>query len=115
MKNRGHLWRQSFSWAPQTSDLAEVREMEPGERTGTTITFYASPEIFETTVYSLETITNRLREMAAPQQTAEIVVRDERERSEHILESAQDDGPLAPVTQMRSPRARAGRWATLQV
>ena len=96
VKNRGHLWRQSFSLGTPDGDLAEVREMEPGERTGTTITFYASPEIFETTVYSLETITNRLREMAFLNKGIEIVVRDERKQSEHILESAQDDGPLNP-------------------
>ena len=96
VKNRGHLWRQSFSLGTPDGDLAEVREMEPGERTGTTITFYASPEIFETTVYSLETITNRLREMAFLNKGIEIVVRDERKQSEHILESAQDDGPVNP-------------------
>ena len=96
VKNRGHLWRQSFSLGTPDGDLAEVREMEPGERTGTTITFYASPEIFDTTVYSLETITNRLREMAFLNKGIEIVVRDERKQSEHILESAQDDGPVNP-------------------
>ena len=36
--------------------------MEPGERTGTTITYWASEDIFETTTYSLETITTRFRE-----------------------------------------------------
>ena len=96
VKNRDHLWRQTFSLGVPDGDLAEVRPMEAGERTGTTITFYASPEIFETTVYSLETITNRLREMAFLNKGLEIVIRDERKQSEHILESAQDDGPVDP-------------------
>ena len=52
--------------------------MEPGERTGTTITYYASTEIFETTTYSLETITARIREYAFLNKGLEIVVRDER-------------------------------------
>ena len=42
--------------------------MEPGEGTGTTITYYASDDIFETTTYSLETITTRIREIRLPQQ-----------------------------------------------
>jgi DNA gyrase subunit B len=94
VKNRDHLWRQSFSLGVPDGDLEEVRQMEPGERRGTTITFYPSPEIFETTVFSLETITNRLREMAFLNKGLEIVIRDERKQSEHILESAQDDGPV---------------------
>ncbi|HNJ79258.1 MAG TPA: ATP-binding protein, partial [Marmoricola sp.] len=96
VKNRGHLWRQSFSLGVPDGDLEEVREMEEGERRGTTITFYASPDIFETTTYSLETITNRLREMAFLNKGLEIVIHDERKQSEHILESAQDDGPVDP-------------------
>ena len=35
-----------------------------GEETGTTVTYWASSEIFETTTYSLETITTRFREYA---------------------------------------------------
>ena len=51
-----------------TATLEQVRAMEPGERTGTTVTYWASEDIFETTTYSLETITNRFREIRLPQQ-----------------------------------------------
>ena len=37
---------------------------EPSEETGTTVTFYASPDIFETTNYSYDTLAARFREMA---------------------------------------------------
>src|SRR5438876_3629091 len=49
VKNRGHLWRQSFSLGTPDGPLEQVRAMEPGERTGTTVTYWASSDIFETT------------------------------------------------------------------
>src|SRR5688500_6626916 len=64
VRNRGHLWRQTFSLGVPDAELQQVRPMEPGERTGTTVTWWASKDIFETTTYNLETITNRIREMA---------------------------------------------------
>src|SRR4029078_10198257 len=64
VKNRGHLWRQTFSVGVPDGELEDVRELEPGERTGTTVTYWASPDVFETTTYSLETITARMREYA---------------------------------------------------
>lgn len=91
VKNRGHLWRQTFTVGVPDADLAPVRPMEPGERTGTTITYYASEDIFETTTYNLETVTNRIREMAFLNKGLEIIVRDERpvaEGLEDILDDA---------------------------
>jgi len=90
VKNRGHLWRQTFSVGVPDADLAEVRPMEPGESTGTTITYYASDDIFETTTYNLETVTNRIREMAFLNKGLEIIVRDERPAVEG-LEDILDD------------------------
>ena len=48
VRNRGHLWRQTFSVGVPDGPLQQVRPMEPGESTGTTVTYYASPDIFET-------------------------------------------------------------------
>ena len=64
--------------------------MEPGESTGTTITYYASPDIFETTTYSLETITARIREYAFLNKGLEIVVRDERPAADDLVDAVQD-------------------------
>jgi DNA gyrase subunit B len=91
VKNRGHLWRQTFSIGVPDGGLEEVRAMEPGERTGTTVTFWASPDVFETTTYSLETITARIREYAFLNKGLEIVVRDERPEGAEVLEAVQDD------------------------
>lgn len=91
VKNRGHLWRQSFQLGVPDADLEQIRPMEPGERTGTTVTWYASEEIFESTHYNLETITSRLREMAFLNKGVEFVVRDEREDAEARVDAVQDD------------------------
>ena len=91
VKNRGCLWEQSFQLGVPDADLFEVRKLEPGEGTGTTVTYYASDEIFETTTYSLETITQRIREMAFLNKGLEIVVRDERPSAEDVADAVADD------------------------
>ncbi len=91
VKNRGHVWRQSFQLGAPDADLEQIRAMEPGERTGTTVTWYASEDIFESTHYNLETITSRLREMAFLNKGVEFVVRDEREDAEARVDAVQDD------------------------
>ena len=91
VKNRGHLWRQSFQLGVPDADLEQIRPMEPGERTGTTVTWYASEDIFESTHYNLETITSRLREMAFLNKGVEFVVRDEREDAEARVDAIEDE------------------------
>ncbi len=90
VKNRGHLWRQSFTLGDPDGPLEQVRELEDGEGTGTTVSWFASPDIFETTVYNLETITTRVREMAFLNKGLEIVVRDERESALDVAEAVED-------------------------
>jgi DNA gyrase subunit B len=91
VRNRGHLWRQSFTIGVPDGPLEQVRAMEPGERTGTTITYWPSPDIFETTTHSLETITSRVREYAFLNKGLEIVVRDERPAAEGIADAVEDE------------------------
>ncbi|WP_457205341.1 DNA topoisomerase (ATP-hydrolyzing) subunit B [Nocardioides sp. P5_C9_2] len=99
VRNRGHLWRQTFSLGVPDGDLEQVRPMEDGERTGTTVTWWASEDIFETTTYNLETITNRIREMAFLNKGLEIVVRDEREHADDLAEAVGDSTVDAGVDQ----------------
>ncbi|WP_460815058.1 DNA topoisomerase (ATP-hydrolyzing) subunit B [Nocardioides korecus] len=94
VRNRGHLWRQSFAIGVPEGPLEEVRAMEAGESTGTTITYYPSPDIFETTEHNLETITARVREYAFLNKGLEIVVRDERPAAAEVAETVADE-PLA--------------------
>ncbi|HWM74870.1 MAG TPA: DNA gyrase subunit B, partial [Nocardioides sp.] len=90
VRNRGHEWRQTFTVGVPDGGLEQVREMEPDERTGTTITYYASADIFEETTYSLETITTRIREYAFLNKGLEIVIRDERPSAEEMVEAVHD-------------------------
>ncbi len=73
--NEGYRWTQSFTYGVPDAPLE--RHEATGE-TGTMIAFWASPDIFETTDYSFETVASRFREMAFLNKGLEIVVRDER-------------------------------------
>nr|WP_244242484.1 DNA topoisomerase (ATP-hydrolyzing) subunit B [Nocardioides seonyuensis] len=90
VRNRDHLWRQTFTLGVPDGELEQVRPLEAGERTGTSITWWASQDIFETVDYNLETITNRIREMAFLNKGLQIVVRDEREHAAEIAEAVED-------------------------
>ncbi|HMR48009.1 MAG TPA: DNA topoisomerase (ATP-hydrolyzing) subunit B [Arachnia sp.] len=57
----GYHYRQSFELGVPSTEL---ERLEATEDTGTTITFYASAEIFETTEYNYDTLATRFREMA---------------------------------------------------
>jgi len=96
VRNRGYHWRQSFQLGEPDGPL---EQLEATEETGTTITFWPSEEIFETTTYSLETITHRIREMAFLNKGLEIIVRDERERADEIAEAVADDTASSEVDQ----------------
>ncbi len=75
VKRDGYRWEQSFSLGDPDGPL---ERKEATDETGTTVTFYASPEIFETTVYSYEKLAARFREMAFLNKGLTISVVDER-------------------------------------
>jgi DNA gyrase subunit B len=114
VKNRGHLWRQAFSIGVPDGPLEQVRPMEPGERTGTTVTYWASEAIFETTTYSLETITSRFREYAFLNKGLEIVVRDERPAAAELLEAVEDDTVSHDVDQSGADAIRKGEGGGIE-
>lgn len=73
--NDGYRWTQDYHLSePETP----IQRHEATELTGTTVTFWPSPDIFETTNFSWEIISTRLREMAFLNKGLEIVLRDER-------------------------------------
>ncbi|WP_442913882.1 DNA topoisomerase (ATP-hydrolyzing) subunit B [Kribbella sp. NBC_00382] len=69
------VYMQSFTVGVPDEDLKEIGSTDT---TGTTITFWPSPDVFETTVYSYETLVTRFREYAFLNKGLELVVRDER-------------------------------------
>ncbi|CAN5223430.1 DNA topoisomerase (ATP-hydrolyzing) subunit B [soil metagenome] len=90
VRRDGYRWTQSFTYGVPDAEL--VRN-EATDETGTTTTFYASEDIFETTTYSYETLVTRFREMAFLNKGLELVIRDERARTEEEEAAAID--PLA--------------------
>ncbi|MFC5261704.1 DNA topoisomerase (ATP-hydrolyzing) subunit B [Kribbella qitaiheensis] len=75
VKTNGKAYTQSFTVGVPDADLAEVGTSDSN---GTTITFWPSPDVFETTVYSFETLSTRFREYAFLNKGLELVIRDER-------------------------------------
>ena len=71
----GRAYTQSFTLGVPDADLAEVGSTD---RNGTTVTFWASPDIFETTTYAFETLATRFREYAFLNKGLELTIRDER-------------------------------------
>ncbi|GAB3941506.1 DNA topoisomerase (ATP-hydrolyzing) subunit B [Kribbella albertanoniae] len=75
VRKNDKIYTQSFTIGVPDADLAEVGTSDSN---GTTITFWPSPDVFETTVYSYETLTTRFREYAFLNKGLELVIRDER-------------------------------------
>src|SRR5206468_2010319 len=58
---------------------APLRKGAATKETGTTVTFWADPAVFESTTYSFETLSRRLQEMAFLNAGLSITLRDERD------------------------------------
>jgi DNA gyrase subunit B len=83
----GQRWTQEYKQGAPTAPLVKH---EAVDRTGTSVTFWADPDIFETTVYSFETLSRRFQEMAFLNKGLTIALTDE--RPEHLDE---DGKPLS--------------------
>ena len=87
IKRNGKHWYQNFSNAIPD----ELVEGGNARGTGTTIRFWADPEIFETTDYDYQTIARRLQEMAFLNKGLTIELIDERVTEEQLeLEAIAD-------------------------
>ena len=74
-----YVWRQSYAASEPTGPL---QKGEPTEETGTIITFWPDEDIFESTIWSFETLSRRLQEMAFLNRGLSITITDE--RPDHI-------------------------------
>src|SRR5260221_792607 len=75
IRKDGYVWRQSYAVSEPVAPLQ--RGEETGE-TGTIVTFWPDPDIFESTVWSFETLSRRLQEMAFLNRGLAITMTDER-------------------------------------
>ncbi|WP_329315460.1 DNA topoisomerase (ATP-hydrolyzing) subunit B [Streptomyces sp. NBC_01262] len=86
VRTEGFRWTQDYKLGVPTAPL---QKNEPISETGTTVTFWADGDIFETTDYSFETLSRRFQEMAFLNKGLTISLTDE--RAEHVDE---DGKPL---------------------
>jgi DNA gyrase subunit B len=81
VRRDGYRWTQDYKLGVPTAPLAQN---EATEETGTTVTFWADPDVFETTEYSFETLSRRFQEMAFLNKGLRISLTDE--RPDHVDE-----------------------------
>ena len=84
VKRDGFIWNQTFTYGEPDGPLEKGAATD---ETGTTVTFYASEEIFETTHYDFDTLKTRFREMSFLNKGLEITLRDERQG---VIDSEED-------------------------
>ena len=90
--------RDGFEWF-QTYDHSIPGTLKKGDKTkktGTTIRFWADPNIFETTNYDFETVARRLQEMAFLNKGLTINLSDERVTREEVVDEIVSDTAEAP-------------------
>ncbi|MEU9110716.1 DNA topoisomerase (ATP-hydrolyzing) subunit B [Streptomyces sp. NPDC048483] len=87
VRTDGYRWTQEYKQGVPTAPLAKH---EATEESGTSVTFWADGEIFETTTYSFETLSRRFQEMAFLNKGLTISLKDE--RPDHVDE---DGKPLS--------------------
>ncbi len=83
IKRQGYVWRQSYR--DGGVPLAPLERGEESDATGTTITFWPDPAIFETVDFDYETLRTRFQQMAFLNKGLRIDLRDERpDRAEEV-------------------------------
>ena len=88
----GYEWSQSYD----RSVPGTVKQGEKTKKTGTTVRFWADPNIFETTEYDFETVARRLQEMAFLNKGLTIDLVDERVTAEEVVDEVVSDTAEAP-------------------
>ncbi|MET4922932.1 DNA topoisomerase (ATP-hydrolyzing) subunit B [Streptomyces sp. PSRA5] len=82
VKTDGYRWTQDYKLGVPTAPLAQN---EATDETGTTVTFWADPDVFETTEYSFETLSRRFQEMAFLNKGLTLKLTDERDSAKAVV------------------------------
>ncbi|MFJ2110431.1 MULTISPECIES: DNA topoisomerase (ATP-hydrolyzing) subunit B [unclassified Streptomyces] len=82
VKRDGYRWTQDYKLGVPTAPLDRNEETSDS---GTTVTFWADPDIFETTEYSFETLSRRFQEMAFLNKGLTLTLTDERESAKAVV------------------------------
>ena len=107
---KGTRYHQRFERGLKSKDLEVLGKVKGS---GTTITFKPDPEIFTELVFSFETLSNRLRELAFLNKGLQIVFIDERNGAPVREEYMYEGGLAEYVTYLRGQRGGAARQGLL--
>ncbi|MGY0502440.1 DNA topoisomerase (ATP-hydrolyzing) subunit B [Nocardia sp. FBN12] len=88
----GYHWHQTYKDAKP----GKLVQGEPTKSTGTTVRFWADPDIFETTNYNFETVARRLQEMAFLNKGLTIKFTDERVAEGEVIDDVVSEVAEAP-------------------
>jgi len=80
IRRDGKVYRQNYE---KGVPMGSLKEDGTTKRRGTRIIFWPDPEIFETTDFSFETLSQRLRELAFLNGGVNIIIEDERSEKSH--------------------------------
>ena len=95
VRRQGYHWTQTYIDQKPTAPLKQGEPMGAEESTGTSVTFWADPAIFETTEYDFETLRSRFQQMAFLNKGLKISLTDLREIDQEGDEVAGDgDNPV---------------------
>ena len=78
------VWTQRYVCGVPEDPVRKVRPMRAGEETGTRIRFWPDGDIFKTTEFRFETLSDRLRELAFLNAGVRIALEDHREEDEGL-------------------------------
>ncbi|WP_375137638.1 DNA topoisomerase (ATP-hydrolyzing) subunit B [Bifidobacterium sp. UTCIF-38] len=92
VRRQGFHWTQTYINQHPTARLAKGEPMGEDESTGTSVTFWADPAIFETTVYDFETLRARFQQMAFLNKGLRITLTDLRQPDQAGDEITGEDG-----------------------
>ncbi len=79
VRRQGYYWTQTYVNQHPTAPLKQGRATRDDETTGTSVTFWPDPKIFETTIYDFETLRSRFQQMAFLNKGLKITLTDMRE------------------------------------
>jgi DNA gyrase subunit B len=96
----GQVYQQSYE---RGHPLGEIEVTGTTKRRGTKVTFKPDPQIFETTIFSFDTLAQRLRELAFLNGGIVITLDDEREGKSHRFRY--DGGIVSFVTHLNKNKA----------
>ncbi|MFD3661674.1 DNA topoisomerase (ATP-hydrolyzing) subunit B [Streptomyces sp. NPDC058659] len=101
IKTDGYRWTQDYKMGAPVEALVKN---EATDETGTSVTFWADPDIFETTEYSFETLARRFQEMAFLNKGLTLTLTDERESAKATV------GADDPEAEAAEPTARTVKY-----